>query len=78
MDNTNNSEKTINRLRRAQELGIKVSAVCREAGIGEFRVRALLSTTHYVINGAPRKPGQLKESELASINKALDSIKAEL
>lgn len=77
MTDTNKSQQTIERLRKAALLGVKISTVYSAANVSEFRIRNLLATEMYYAHRKPTKQG-LTEEEADAINAVLDGIKSEL
>lgn len=63
---------TIERLRKAAVLGIKVSAIYGKAELSPFRIKSIISDASY-------KAGKkLTDEEADAINAVLDGIKADL
>lgn len=77
MTDKNKSQRTIERLRKAASLGVKISAVHSAANVSEFRIRNLLATEPHYAHRKPTKQG-LTEEEADAINAVLDGIKLEL
>jgi len=84
----NKADQTIERLRRATELGVKLSYIYREAKLSAFRVTTMLNTGTYSITYTRKKSGEvvdtkrkmkpLTDQEMTSINSVLDDIKNKL
>lgn len=63
---------TIERLRKAAGLGIKVSAIYGKAELSPFRIKSIIADSSY-------KAGKsLTDEEADAINAVLDGIKADL
>lgn len=63
---------TIERLRKAAGLGIKVSAIYGKAELSPFRIKSIIADASY-------KAGKsLTDEEADAINAVLDGIKADL
>jgi hypothetical protein len=64
--------ETIERLRKAAGLGIKVSAIYGKAELSPFRIKSIIADASY-------KAGKsLTDEEADAINAVLDGIKADL
>lgn len=71
-EQTANHHETVERLRKAAGLGIKISTIYKAANLSPFRIKCIVSDADYG-SGKP-----LTESEAEAINAALDGIKSEL
>lgn len=70
--NKDKTQATIERLRKAAGLGIKVSAIYGKAELSPFRIKSIISDATY-------KAGKsLTDEEADAINAVLDEIKADL
>lgn len=69
---TDKTAATIERLRKAAGLGIKVSAIYGKAELSPFRIKSIIADASY-------KAGKsLTDAEADAINAVLDEIKADL
>ena len=70
--NKDKAQATIERLRKAAGLGIKVSAIYGKAELSPFRIKSIIADASY-------KAGKsLTDEEADAINAVLDGIKADL
>lgn len=70
--NKDKAQTTIERLRKAAGLGIKVSAIYGKAELSPFRIKSIIADASY-------KAGKsLTDEEADAINAVLDEIKGEL
>lgn len=70
--NKDKAQATIERLRKAAGLGIKVSAIYCKAELSPFRIKSIIADASY-------KAGKsLTDEEADAINAVLDEIKADL
>lgn len=70
--NKDKAQATIERLRKAASLGIKVSAIYGKAELSPFRIKSIIADASY-------KAGKsLTDEEADAINAVLDEIKADL
>jgi hypothetical protein len=70
--NKDKAQATIERLRKAAGLGIKVSAIYGKAELSPFRIKSIIADASY-------KAGKsLTDEEADAINAVLDEIKGEL
>jgi len=70
--NKDKAQTTIERLRKAAGLGIKVSAIYGKAELSPFRIKSIIADASY-------KAGKsLTDEEADAINAVLDEIKADL
>ncbi len=70
--NKDKAQATIERLRKAAGLGIKVSAIYGKAELSPFRIKSIIADASY-------KAGKsLTDEEADAINAVLDEIKADL
>lgn len=72
MTQEDKSKAAIERLRKAAELGIKVSAIYGKAELSPFRIKSIVSDAAY------RAGKELTEEEADAINAELDRIKSQL
>lgn len=72
MTQADKSKAAIERLRKAAELGIKVSAIYGKAELSPFRIKSIVSDADY------RAGKELTEEEADAINAELDRIKSQL
>lgn len=72
MNHSDKAHQTVERLRKAAALGVKVSAIYGKAALSPFRIKSIISDASY-------KAGKkLTDEEADAINAVLDGIKADL
>lgn len=72
MNHSDKAHQTVERLRKAAGLGVKVSAIYGKAELSPFRIKSIISDASY-------KAGKkLTDEEADAINAVLDGIKADL
>lgn len=78
MTSKNKAQDTLERLRNASAIGIKVSAVYNKANLSPFRIKSLVSGAKYFTGNSPKTSKPLTDAEADAINAVLDEIKAGL